>query len=304
MLSYRNHVVVLLIVLVCFQVADTFWLGNRSAVLRRRRISSSSVLDAQARAPQSSHDADNSTGKDKDSDKACLVLRADYVKATTPAPAIPPEQMVDFFRNPLHRGCLISAGGKRETKIFPTTDELLERWKRRALSLGAAEPERSDTIIEVRVGGIRFPGISLESTSLVGSKLLIPIQPNVFPSYEFVLIQDKRQATGLRPFVWVYDKLTGEGDKERERDTAPTSLSRVTVEQIEAVEQIKGGEDITFRIETFLEIRIKFPAFLLKILPVTKQKAEAQGSLGISKVIKSDIDIAMAKFRDLYIASL
>lgn len=206
--------------------------------------------------------------------------------------------MVDFFRNPLHRDCLISAGGIRETKTLPTTDELLEKWKRQALSLGAAEPERSDAILEVKVGGIRFPGITLESASIVGSKLLIPIQPNMFPSYEFVLIADKRQATGLRPFVWVYEKLTGEGDKERKRDTAPTSLSRVTVEQV------KGDEGVTFRIETFLEVRIKFPAFLLKILPVTKQKAEAQGSQGIAKLIKSDIDIAMAKFRDLYIASL
>lgn len=300
-LHHRKYMLLLLIGLAYFPVVNTFWLGNRSAVLQRRRISSYTkvyVLSAQENASPSRHEADHFAEKDKGSKKSCLVLRADYVKETAPAPATSQKQMVDFFRKPLHRDCLISAGGKRETRTIATTDELLEKWKKRALSLRVSEPERCDAIIEVRVGGIQFPGISLESISLIGSKLLIPIQPNMFPSYEFVLIQDKRQATGLRPFVWVYEKLTGEENKNREHDTAPTSLSRVTVQQI------KGDEGVTFRIETFLEIRINFPAFLLKILPVTKKKAEAQGSQGIAKVIESDIDIAMAKFRDMYIASL
>ena len=206
----------LLIGLAYFPVVNTFWLGNRSAVLQRRRISSKYVLSAQANASQSRHEADHFTEKDKGSKKACLVLRADYVKETAPAPATSQDKMVDFFRKPLHRDCLISAGGKRETRTVATTDELLEKWKKRALSLRVSEPERCDAIIEVKVGGIRFPGISLESISLIGSKLLIPIQPNMFPSYEFVLIQDKRQATGLRPFVWVYEKLTGEENKNGE----------------------------------------------------------------------------------------
>lgn len=294
----RNHRLVLLAVLGCLRLVYTFWPGNRSAILERRRISRTVLTAHQVRAPQSSHEAENSTTEGNDSNKACLVFRADYVKESRPAPATSQEAMIEFFRNPIHRNCLISAGNKRETSSVPTTKELLEKWKKRALSLKAAEPEVSDTIIKIRLGGMRFPGIILESTSLIGTKVLIPSESNAFPSYEFLLIQDKRQATGLKPLVWIYDQLTGAGKKEREKDTARISLSRVTVQESE------HNKTITFKIETFIQIRINFPAFLLKILPVKKEKAEAQGSQGIAKVIKHDIDSAMAKFRDLYAASL
>ena len=206
--------------------------------------------------------------------------------------------MVDFFRNAVNRNCLISGGNTRETTTIPTTNGLLQKWKNRASSLQAVEPDASDDVIQVRVGGMQFPGVTLESTSLIGTKLLLPSESNAFPSYEFTLIQDSRQATGLPPLVWVFNKLTGAGNQEREKDTAPMSLSRVTVQES------SDGKDITFKIETFLEIRVKFPAVLLKILPVKKEKAEAQASEAVTKVLKKDIDAAIAKFRERYVDSL
>jgi len=46
-----------------------------------------------------------------------------------------------------------------------------------------------------------------------------------------------------------------------------------------------------------LEIRVKFPAVLLKMLPVSKDKAEAQGAEAVRKVLKKDIDVSIEKFK-------
>lgn len=231
-------------------------------------------------------------------DEASLVLRADYVGESKPAPVTSQEAMIDFFRDPKHCACLISAGNTRESHTVPTTDELLQKWKSRAASLGGEQPEMSDYIISVRTGGIRFPGVTVVSTSLIGSKLLLPTDSTGFPGYEFTLIQDQREATGLRPIVWVYNQLTGAGNKERENDAAPTSLSRV------APCPTPDGESVTFKIDSFLEIRVKFPAVLLKIMPVSKEKAEAQGAEAVINVLKKDIDVSIDKFRDIYVETL
>lgn len=237
--------------------------------------------------------ATSAPASEDDPTKACLVFRADYAKVSEPVPISSRHTVVDFFRNTSNRNCLISGGNKRETTTVPTTSDLLQIWKDRTSSLNAVEPDASDDIIQVRVGGMQFPGVILESTSLIGTKLLLPA--NAFPSYEFTLIQDSRRATGLPPLVWVFNKLTGAGSQEREKDTAPLSLSRVSIRES------SNGENITFRIVTFLEIRVKFPAVLLKILPVKKETAEAQAAEAVTKVLKKDIDAAMASFRERYV---
>lgn len=236
---------------------------------------------------------------DDENDQAAaqLVLRADYDKESEPAPSTSQASMIDFFRDPKHCACLISAGNKRESHTVHTTEELLNKWKHRAAKLGGAEPTATDDIISVAVSGISFPGVKVESTSMIGSKLLLPADESGFPSFEFTLIQDKRTATGLPPIVWIYNQLTGAGKKEREKDTTPMSLSRVFV----CRSTDDDDDSITFMIKSFLEIRIRFPAVLLKILPVTKEKAEAQGGEAVTKVLKKDIDVSIAKFRDIYV---
>ena len=206
--------------------------------------------------------------------------------------------MVDFFRDPVSRNCLISAGNTRETQAVITTEELLKRWKDRASAVGAAEPTVNDEIVSVNTGGLRFPGITVETTSLMGTKLLLPTKPNLFPSYEFVLIEDKRKVIGLKPVVWVYSKLVGSGDTEREKETAPMCLSRVTVCPS------ADNKTLKFKIESFLEIRVNFPAILLKILPVPKEKVELRGRKAVERILKQDVDVSLSKFRDLYTAML
>jgi hypothetical protein len=292
-----RHLQLLSVVLVIFiQLGNAFCLGNCSALSVRNRPSRPFHKSRTNATPGNLAETIR-TKDEEEPDQATLVLRADYVGESKAAPSTSQQAMVAFFRDPQNRNCLISAGNTRETHCT-TTDELRRKWKIRASSLGAEVPEANDTIVRVRIGRMRFPGVTLESTSLIGTKLVIPTWSNAFPSYEFVLIQDKREATGLKPLVWVYNLLVGKGDREREKDTTPTSLSRVTVQES------NDGKFVTFKIETILEICVNFSAILLKLLPVKKEKAEAQGSSAVSRILRKDIDLAITTFRDTYAASM
>jgi len=302
MAFYTMHIhylqLVFLMLVACLQMVDAFSPRNNSLLSERNRISLAFLSRSKQRVALISREAVHTNTVGEDFDRASLVIRADYVAESEPAPVTSQEAMLHFFRDNVNRNCLVSAGNTREAHTTPTTDDLLQRWKERASSLGAEEPEASDTIVSVRIGGMQFPGVQLESISLIGTKLLAPPPSNDLPSYEFVLIQDKREATGLPPLVWIYNTLTGKGEKDREKDTTPRSLSRVTIQRKD------HGKSVTFKIVTFLEIRVNFPVILLSILPVKKEKAEAQGSEAVSTVLRKDLDRAMRTFRDTYVASL
>lgn len=258
--------------------------------------SSCPAAAAAAAATAATDETTSDTIKGQATEEASLVIRADYVGKSEPAPASSTEAMQEFFQDSSSRDCLISAGNTRETHPVPTTNKLLERWKVRAFALGAEEPSASDEIISVNTGGIKFPGITIQTTSLMGTKLLLPTKKTKCPSYEFILIQDEREVVGLRPIVWVYNQLVGGKDKEKE--TAPMCMSRITACPS------SDNKNVTFQIDTFLEIRISFPAILLKILPVSKEKVEARGVKAIQRMLKKDIDVSLTKIRELYIAAL
>jgi len=138
------------------------------------------------------------------------------------------------------------------------------------------------------------------------------------PSYCFVLIGQKQTAKGLKPIVWVFNQLMGisADDKERSKSTKRAKgkannnhLSPLKAEETCSSEQsqlqpqepkldpsgpiksIVGAhyDPVThrysFRLESNIQMNIQFPAKLLKLLPTSHKKAEAQGSAAICKTI-------------------
>jgi hypothetical protein len=276
----------LLLITVCIQFITSFPSG---VVLALPRSHYSSCPDFQKNAVNEKVVEADTTTND-----STLVFRADYVYESDTAPLVSPERMLNFFRDAKNRDCLCTAGGQKEAQTIDTTDELLEKWKDRASTLGAVEPDSSDVIINVQTGRIHFPGLTVDTTSVIGSKLIVPAESSSFPNYEFILIQDKRKVDGLRPIVWTFNRLMALSKKEG-RDTTPLSLTRVFALPSE------DGKDVTFKTETFLEVRVSFPAFLLKILPTSKEKTEAQGGEAVKKVLKKDIKVAVDKFRESWV---
>lgn len=270
----------LLLLLACIQFVssfppEVFWALSRSRRSSRPDVRKNAVTEKAVQV---------------DTSDATLVFRADYVYESEPAPLVSPERMLDFFRDSKNRDCLVTAGDRLESHTLDTTNELLEKWKSKASTLGAVEPDASDAIINVRTGRIHFPGLNVDTTSLIGTKLILPPESISFPNYEFILIQDKRNVSGFKPIVWMYNRLMAPSKKEG-RDTTPSSLTRVFALPSE------DGKTVKFETHTFLEVQVSFPAFLLKIIPSSKEKAEEQGNEALKKALKKDIEVAVDKFR-------
>lgn len=226
--------------------------------------------------------------------EASLSFICDTVYSSDPVPASTPQQVFEFFQQTAQRDCLVTAGNQRDVEVTETSDALLEEWKKGCQQLGAiGEPDNSDAILKVSTGGINFPGITLTSNAYIGAKLLEPTDTN-FPVFEFVLVKDEQSVTGLKPAVWLFDKLVGAND-ENKNSNKPLSLSRVTAVPTE------DGQ-IIFQSAANLTIKVKFPKLLLRLLPVSKEKAEEQGAAAVGKTLEKDLTNALQVMREAYLA--
>lgn len=201
--------------------------------------------------------------------------------------------MLEFFQEEESRNYLVSSGGQQHVEATTTTVDLMDRWKVEASKMAAEEPTSEDVILRVKTGGINFPGLKIVSTALIGSKLLKPSDASMYPEYQFTLITDERIAEGAPPIVWIYNQLTGAGKKDdASKESTAHSLSRVTV--------VDTGNELKFSISSILEIDVNFPSLLLRILPISKAKAEEQGSAAVLKTLSKGIEASIMGFRDKY----
>jgi hypothetical protein len=251
-----------------------------------------------------SYHQSTSNSETNSNEASCLIFQYNSVVTSEAAPYAPPSKIWDFFQQSQQRNCMISAGNQREVNevVDPMEDrdQLLSLWKTRCLELGTAElPTSSDCILRVTTGGIQFPGLSLTSEAIIGAKLCK--SENDYPVYEFTLIRDSQHVKGFPPTVWIYEKLTGTNrdNTSNLHDPSPArSLSKVTASPLQ------DGKYISFQVQTDIRIIVAFPSFLLKILPVSKEKAEEQGSISIGKSIEKDLKSAMETLRQQYLDAL
>lgn len=89
--------------------------------------------------------------------------------------------------------------------------------------------------------------------------------------------------------------MTATRDEEAKEQTTH-SLTRTTATSTDSDDQM-----ITFTSSSYLEVDVSFPKVLLRILPVSKEKAEEQGSQSILKTIEKDSGPALESFKDAYL---
>jgi hypothetical protein len=114
------------------------------------------------------------------------------------------------------------------------------------------------------------------------------------PSYQFVLVKDSTFAEGNRIFLWFFNKVTGK-DKNKDNEEATTeSLNTIRVVYTEE-------NELAFEANASLRIQVKFPSFLLKVLPGGKEKSELTGGESLRRVLEEDLPVALDGFRQEYI---
>ena len=266
--------------------ADGFALKSRplTHLAERNRYKAGGAL---ALASSSSADAEAAEKKGM----ALLKFVGEATTTTDPVP-MPPSgiSLADFFAIDSHRDLLMKGTGNL-VEPMKSNDELMERWAVEAKKVGAVPPQKGDTLLQVTTSGIQFPGLKILSVATIGAKLIAD-EDGGYPVHEFTLVKDTIKAEGPRPIRFIFNKLTAMRDEEAKEQTTH-SLTRTTAKSA-------GGDKLVFLSSSYLEVDVTFPRVLLRILPVSKEKAEEQGSQSILKTIEKDSGPALDNFKKAY----
>jgi len=242
-------------------------------------------------------------GSETKKGKTTLRFRAGktFVSDPTPLPGNPDseralEQLMSKEENLID--ILRGAGNEVICTSQDVATSNIDAWKRECVSFGVKPPslDNGDKVFCVTTG-MNFPGLRVSSVSYIGGKCLpssTSDPPSTYPGFEFVLIKDEQQVEGPAPLKWVFNKLTGNSGGS-EGGQSVRSLNQVTVEPL------SDGKGMVFQSKVTLEIGVQFPSIFLKLLPVSKEKAEEQGSASISKALDKDILPALKRVRDSWV---
>jgi hypothetical protein len=302
MLKFTIYVVVLVVIACNALQVDSFQLNNNNfhskskLTLSRRRPADLLTTTLCATTEESALETEKK-------EKTTLTLQGEITTSSNPVPKVSDDELSEFFRTPSYRNLLINGGGERPCSEIEVTPDILDDWKRQCRILGAIEPNENDSILSVVSPGIQFPGLKVESVAMVGIKFIDEQQP---PRYEFVLLANDQNASGVAPAVWIFNKLTGKNDDDgdgKDKNSKLKSLSTVTYQEVvEEGEEDKGGNNnIVFQTKAFLSIGVTFPKFLLKILPGDKNTIEERGGKSIIKTLDKDVVQSMEAFEKAYL---
>lgn len=212
---------------------------------------------------------------------------------TNPLPASSEDEVRQFFANADYRNLLITAGGARESSSVDMDVPLLELWTSKCQIQGTALPVETDEVFRVQTGGLKFPGLFVQASVILGIKFL-----NEDPSqlkYEVSAVRDNTEVSGLAPVVWVFDKLVGSSDENENANLSCTTISYEMNEQ---------DQTVIFKTTSSLVITVQFPSVLLKILPTNKEKAEAQGGKAVVKALQKDVTASIEAYEQAYLSFL
>jgi hypothetical protein len=217
---------------------------------------------------------------------------------------------------------------------------LLEEWRQQSRMVGAELPPQvvseggdegkdDDVVYQVKTGGINFAGLRVQSNALIGVKIVHGVKDKScesneevggttsgrhLPEYQLVYIKDEQTVEGPKVLVWIFHKLTGKNssgsrsssisssnnDDENVEVSSNPKQQSVSSFSTFYVDISQDAKEAIFTIESMLDIAIKFPTFLLKILPVSKEKAEEQGSASVMKTLVRDTGASLQRTVEHY----
>mmetsp|Transcript_9911 Transcript_9911/g.12600 ORF Transcript_9911/g.12600 Transcript_9911/m.12600 type:complete len:280 (-) Transcript_9911:187-1026(-) len=236
-----------------------------------------------------------SDSKDTKKSTTSLQFVGSFTHQSEPAP-LPDngKDINDFFNQKEKRRVLLEGSGEHlVTPIEKPTPEIRQRWKKEAKIMGSTPPSSDDNMYLVTIKGVNFPGIKMNTIATIGTKVMLNSD---FPEYQATMAMSDTKPEGLRPLVWVVNKLTGASTEMLYEDQTTHSFTRVRAE-------VNNGE-VIFKAESNLVVDLKFPSFLLKILPASKEKVEEQGSEALQKALEKDVVPMINNFREEYIKYL
>ena len=181
-----------------------------------------------------------------------------------------------------------ASGGEANSspQEIPVTAEWESAWRKYCEKwYGEAYlPRQGDSIYKSRTY-TRFPGLTLCTEVYTGVKILPRVGSKGLPGYCFLVIGQEQTAKGLPPVVWMFHQIMGTKPVDQKVAVEVDSLvPSGPIKSIYCVEASNVGQ-LHLKLQSNFQFRLEFPAVLLKIMPMSRAKAERQGSTALSKTI-------------------
>ena len=280
-----------LLALACLQKASAF--QHHAAVKSRKTV----VLHSSVQEVESRRATRRRYSVIEKQDPSALTFSGSIVKTSRPLVPIEDKQrLIDFFKTTRARDTLF-VSDSRPVPVNPISPKLFREWQLETQKLGVNLPIREEgstqTVMQLCSEGISFSGLHVETTVNCGAKLIDYCPDTGLPAYEFTMINDRTSARGPRPLMWIYNQVMGfVSNKNKAQSKTTTSLCRI------ALVEVKGGIAIDF--ESSFQVKVNFPPFLLRILPVSKSRAEQQGSSAVSRFVQKGVVDSVQRFEQAF----
>jgi len=202
-------------------------------------------------------------------------------------------------------GCIMSGGVERHVEEIPRSDLIDQLWADCCDDTYGNEylPASGDPIFATNTTS-SFPGLTLTTTVYNGAKVVLrttdPDETNntgqqqpQFSSYVFLMIGEQQTPKGFRPLVSLFRKLMSfscDADDSLRPCGRAKSIFTVVPVADDHNQHGDGGPQLAFSMIVDLRIRVEFPAVLLKLLPMKKEKVEAIATNAIFKTIRKDVE--------------
>ncbi|EEC50589.1 predicted protein [Phaeodactylum tricornutum CCAP 1055/1] len=214
-------------------------------------------------------------------DQSSLTFRCDIQYTSEVLPECGKEEAAAFLFRPETRDLLLSAGGSRLVKEVLVTPEIKGMWVEACQRYYSQEdfPEKGDKVMVVGTE-IKFPGLKLMIKALSGVKAYST--DDGLYIYKFYSIAEKQQVEGALPVVWLFNQITGAKDK-------PNGFGPSNAWSKTCVSIVELGAGTAYNFDCTFEIKMQFPATLLRLLPASKEMVEEQSSITIRNTLFKDI---------------
>jgi hypothetical protein len=196
----------------------------------------------------------------------------------------------------------IAIGGSGTDNVVinpnPINSSLMEDWIISSKKVNATVPDEQGFICKVQTSGLNFSGLHVKTVANIGAQIVHQSEHDgvTETQLEFTYIDDEQIVQGPKILVFIFNALTGkdlEGSSSRGKGQRVQSLSRLYT--------TVSNNTVVFHIDTNLDISIQFPTLLLKLLPVSKEKAEEQGSEVIMNTLTKDTEAMIPKLEEFYL---
>lgn len=227
-------------------------------------------------------------------DKSVSLVFQGEISVTSDPIDAPKNELEAFLAAEGNRDLILSLGGKRPLYKLEKSEEMMLFWKEACDRMygPSCQPEEGDDLLASE-SSFNFPGLRLVTTVAMAVKTRKSSSQS--PGCEIFVLAEKKEPRGPAPLVWVFNTLTG---ANKQNATSFQGAQSQISSKLSVASRDNGS---AFAYHVNVRITTEFPSFLLRILPVTKEKAEEQGTNAVMKVISKDVNDAMVIAREAFL---